>query len=321
MTAGPARSAAPPGARGPRAARLVFAAAALAFGPAAPAAGQEPRGSNDPFRLRLAVEAVNLGIAVTDSRGRFVSGLTQENFVVREDGVPQEVSFFASEVAPLDILILLDASLSMRASLDYVKEAAAIFVDRLWEGDRAMIGEFNDRIRFGGEFTDDRRRLTSSILALNPLGATALYDASILALERLHRADAERKALLVFTDGDDSRITGFGSEASSRDAIEAARLTEAAIYAIGFEGNGARVNKRFLNRLTEETGGQALFPERTGDLIGSFARIEEDLHSQYRLAYIPRIEQRDGEWRAIEVTVTGRRGLTARTRRGYYADP
>lgn len=318
MTAGSARSGAP---RGRLAGRLVLAgAAALVFWSAASAAGQE-RPGNDPFRLRLAVEAVNLGVAVTDSRGRFVSGLTEENFVVREDGVPQEISFFASEVAPLDILILLDASLSMRASLDYVKEAASIFVDRLWEGDRAMIGEFNDRIRFGGEFTDDRRRLTSSILALNPLGATALYDASILALERLHRADAERKALLVFTDGDDSRITGFGSEASSRDAIEAARLTEAAIYAIGFEGNGARVNKRFLNRLTEETGGQALFPERTGDLIGSFARIEEDLHSQYRLAYIPRIEQRDGEWRSIEVTVTGRRGLTARARRGYYADP
>lgn len=318
MTAGSARSGAP---RGRLAGRLVLAgAAALVFWSAASAAGQE-RPGNDPFRLRLAVEAVNLGVAVTDSRGRFVSGLTEENFVVREDGVPQEINFFASEVAPLDILILLDASLSMRASLDYVKEAASIFVDRLWEGDRAMIGEFNDRIRFGGEFTDDRRRLTSSILALNPLGATALYDASILALERLHRADAERKALLVFTDGDDSRITGFGSEASSRDAIEAARLTEAAIYAIGFEGNGARVNKRFLNRLTEETGGQALFPERTGDLIGSFARIEEDLHSQYRLAYIPRIEQRDGEWRSIEVTVTGRRGLTARARRGYYADP
>lgn len=318
MTAGSARSGV---SRGRLAGRLVLAgAAALVFWSAASAAGQE-RPGNDPFRLRLAVEAVNLGVAVTDSRGRFVSGLTEENFVVREDGVPQEINFFASEVAPLDILILLDASLSMRASLDYVKEAASIFVDRLWEGDRAMIGEFNDRIRFGGEFTDDRRRLTSSILALNPLGATALYDASILALERLHRADAERKALLVFTDGDDSRITGFGSEASSRDAIEAARLTEAAIYAIGFEGNGARVNKRFLNRLTEETGGQALFPERTGDLIGSFARIEEDLHSQYRLAYIPRIEQRDGEWRSIEVTVTGRRGLTARARRGYYADP
>ena len=318
MTAGSARSGV---SRGRLAGRLVLAgAAALVFWSAASAAGQE-RPGNDPFRLRLAVEAVNLGVAVTDSRGRFVSGLTEENFVVREDGVPQEINFFASEVAPLDILILLDASLSMRASLDYVKEAASIFVDRLWEGDRAMIGEFNDRIRFGGEFTDDRRRLTSSILALNPLGATALYDASILALERLHRADAERKALLVFTDGDDSRITGFGSEASSRDAIEAARLTEAAIYAIGFEGNGARVTKRFLNRLTEETGGQALFPERTGDLIGSFARIEEDLHSQYRLAYIPRIERRDGEWRSIEVTVTGRRGLTARARRGYYADP
>lgn len=275
----------------------------------------------DPFRLQVQVEAVNLGVAVSDDRGRFVSGLTAEDFIVREDGIPQEITFFAAEAAPLTILVLLDASLSMRASLDYVKEAAATFVDRLWEGDVAMIGEFNDRVRFGGEFTDDRFRLTANIMALDPLGPTALYDASILALERLHFADGDRKALLIFTDGDDSRSMGFGSEASAGDAIEAARLTDSVVYAIGFEGNGARVNKRFLRRLTEETGGQALFPERTGDLIGSFERIEADLHAQYRLAYIPRKAERDGEWREVQVSVRGRRGLTTRTRNGYYALP
>ena len=142
-----------------------------------------------------------------------------------------------------------------------------------------------------------------------------------MALERLHFADGDRKALLIFTDGDDSRSMGFGSEMNAGDAIEAARLTDAVVYAIGFEGNGARVNKRFLRRLTEETGGQALFPERTGDLISSFARIEADMHAQYRLAYIPREAERDGEWREIEVSVRGRRDLLARTRNGYYAFP
>ena len=275
----------------------------------------------DPFRIQVQVEAVSLGVAVSDDRGRFVSGLTADDFTVREDGVPQQISFFAAEAAPLTILVLLDASLSMRASLDYVKEAAATFVDRLWEGDVAMIGEFNDRVRFGGEFTDDRFRLTANIMALDPLGPTALYDASILALERLYFADGDRKALLIFTDGDDSRSMGFGSEASAGDAIEAARFTDAVVYAIGFEGNGARVNKRFLRRLTEETGGQALFPERTGDLISSFSRIEADLHAQYRLAYIPRKTERNGEWREVEVAVRGRRDLTTRTRNGYYAFP
>ncbi len=284
------------------------------------AAGGAQR-QQDPFRIQVQVEAVSLGVAVSDKRGRFVSGLTADDFIVREDGVPQQITFFAAEAAPLTILVLLDASLSMRASLDYVKEAAATFVDRLWEGDRAMIGEFNDRVRFGGEFTDDRFRLTANIMALDPLGPTALYDASILSLERLYFSDGDRKALLIFTDGDDSRSMGFGSEASAGDAIEAARLTDAVVYAIGFEGNGARVNKRFLRRLTEETGGQALFPDRTGDLIGSFERIEADLHAQYRLAYIPRDADKDGEWREIEVTVRGRRDLTTRTRNGYYAFP
>ena len=295
-----------------RVAGIAFVAAlALAHGAAA----------QDPFRIQVQVGAVNLGVAVSDERGRFVSGLKAEDFVVREDGVPQDITFFAAEAAPLTILVLLDASLSMRTNLDYVKEAAATFVDRLWEGDVAMIGEFNDRVRFGGEFTDDRFRLVANIMALDPLGPTALYDASILALERLHFADGDRKALLIFTDGDDSRSMGFGSEASAGDAIEAARLTDSVVYAIGFEGNGARVNKRFLRRLSEETGGQALFPERTGDLIGSFERIEADLHAQYRLAYIPRNAERDGAWRSVEVTIRGQRDLTTRTRNGYYAFP
>ncbi len=293
-----------------------FAGAVIAALVAMPAAGQE---GQDPFRIQVQVGAVSLGVSVTDDRGRFVSGLEASDFEVFEDGARQELTFFAAEAAPLTLIVLLDASLSMRASLDYVKEAAATFVDRLWEGDRAMIGEFNDRVRFSSEFTEDRRRLTSSILALNPLGPTALYDASIMALERLHFADGDRKALLIFTDGDDSRAMGFGSELSAGDAIEAARMTDAVVYAIGFEGNGARVNKRFLRRLTSETGGQALFPERTGDLIGSFRQIEEDLHAQYRLAYVPSNAERDGSWREVRVRVRGRDGLTARTRNGYYA--
>ncbi len=299
-----------------------FAAALASLLLAAPvvASGNDPT-RQDPFRIQVQVEAVNLGVSVTDERGRFVSGLEASDFEILEDGVPQQLTFFAAEAAPLTIIVLLDASLSMRASLDYVKEAAATFVDRLWEGDRAMIGEFNDRVRFSAEFTEDRHRLTSSILALNPLGPTALYDASIMALERLHFADGDRKALLVFTDGDDSRAMGFGSESSAGDAIEVAKLTDAVVYAIGFEGNGSRVNKRFLRRLTSETGGQALFPERTGDLVSSFSRIEEDLHAQYRLAYVPSRAEHDGEWREIRVRLRDRDGLTARTRNGYYALP
>ncbi len=274
----------------------------------------------DPPRFRLQVEAVDLGVAVTDGRGRFVSGLTRDDFEVLEDGAPQEITFFAREAAPLTILVLLDASLSMRVNLDHVKEAAATFVDRLWEGDRAMIGEFNDRVRFSTEFTEDRRRLTTSIMALNPMGPTALHDATIFALERLHFSDGERKVLLIFSDGDDSRMD-FGSEADAGDAIEAARLTHASIHVIGFDGNGARVNKRFLRQLAGETGGQALFPSRAGELVRSFEQIERDLHAQYRIAYVSSNRERDGAWREIEVRLTNRDELTARARRGYYALP
>ena len=301
--------------------RAPAAALAAALGLSGAPASAGPPAQQDPFRIQIQVEAVDLGVAVTDDRGRFIPDLLASDFEVLEDGVPQRITFFAAEAAPVTILILLDASQSMRARLDHVKEAAATFVDRLWEGDRAMIGEFNDRVRFSGEFTDDRRRLTSSIMALRPIGPTALYDASILALERLHFADAERRALLVFTDGDDTRDMGFGSEANAGDVIEASRLTDAVVYAIGFVGRGGRVNRGFLRRLAEETGGRALFPDRTGDLIGSFSRIEADIHAQYRLAYVPTNAERTGEWRRIEVRIRDRPELTARTRNGYYAVP
>jgi len=280
--------------------------------------------SGDRFQFTVEVSAVNLNVVVADKNGRFIPGLTESNFEVYEDGVRQEISFFNPEVTPITVLLLLDSSTSIRESADAVKEAAANFVRKLWEGDQAIVGDFNERIRFSTYFTEDVDRLVATIQSLYPSGWTALYDAILLSIFKLETAEG-RKALLVFTDGDDSRSVGVGSEATRDDAIEGAKFSEVSIYAIGFQGRrgfgGSGVNKGFLRKLSEETGGAAFFPGNIGELNESFSRIQEELHSQYRLAYVPSNTKQDGIWRTIEVRVKDRPDLVVRTRTGYYAVP
>jgi Ca-activated chloride channel homolog len=291
---------------------------------------QEKREANpqnsqeDRLQFRSTVEAVNLSVVVTDKKGRFIPDLVADDFLVFENRQPQEVAFFTAEVTPVTLLLLLDASTSMRESVDGVKEAASNFVSKLWEGDQAIIADFNERVRFSSHFSDDVDRLVSTIQSLYPSGWTALYDSVLLSLEKVSEAEG-RKALLVFTDGDDSRSVGYGSEATSKDVVEGAKFSEVTIYSVGFEGQtgfgGGGVNKGFLKKLSEETGGTAFFPKGIGDLNQSFEQIQDELHSQYRLAYVPVKQDRNGEWRAIEVRVKDRDDLVVRTRQGYYAVP
>jgi VWFA-related protein len=281
----------------------------------ASASSQEGR-----IQFRSTVEAVNLSVVVTDKKGRFIPDLAADDFLVFENRAPQELAFFTAEVTPVTLLVLLDASTSVRESVDSIKEAASNFVSKLWEGDQAIIADFNERVRFSSYFSDDVDRLVSTIQSLYPSGWTALYDSVLLSLEKVSEAEG-RKALLVFTDGDDSRSVGFGSEASAKDVVEGARSTEVTIYSVGFEGRGGGVNKGFLKKLSEETGGTAFFPKGIGDLNQSFEQIQDELHSQYRMAYVPSNNGKNGEWRSIEVRVKDRDDLVVRTRQGYYAVP
>jgi len=293
---------------------------------ASSAAAQESQQQQEEgrFQFRATVQAINLSVVVTDKKGRFIPDLTAEDFEVFEDNRSQQIDFFTSEVTPVTLLLLLDASTSVRGSVDGIKEAAANFVTKLWDGDQAIIADFNERIRFSSHFSGDIDRLVSTIQSLYPAGWTALYDSVLYSLDKRSQAEG-RKALGLFTDVDDSRSVGQGSEASADDAIEGAKFSEITIYAVGFQGRraaGSRgVNKGFLKDLAEETGGSAFFPKGIGDLNRDFAQIQDELHSQYRLAYVPTNKDQNGEWRSITVRIKNRDDLVVRTRQGYYAFP
>ena len=267
-------------------------------------------------RFSLGVSAVALDVVVTDQRGRFVRGLTGDDFLIMEDGVPQELAFFTSEGTPVTVLVLLDSSASVRSNLKDVQNAANRFIDRLPRGDVARIGFFHNRVVFGPRFTDNMNEHVAMINQMRPQRSTHLYDGLLASLRELSTVQ-DRKALLVFTDGDDE-----GSETSMEDALEAARRSQVSIYAVGLLGwsaaGGMDINEGLLSQVAEFTGGRAFYPTDEKDMRTAFDTISEELHRQYRMAYFPPTSEGETEWHDIEVTMTSRRGLDVRTRQGYY---
>jgi Ca-activated chloride channel family protein len=264
------------------------------------------------------VELVSITAVVHDKAGRFLAGLGPQDVQVFEDGVRQEVTLFRSasggeERIPLSIVLVLDASGSMKANLGFLQQAAVSFVQKLEGVDQALVVSFNESVKGSSDFSGDLSRLEDFIDALQAWGGTSLYDAIQYGLERV-KDQPGRKAVVVFSDGADST-----SRLQERDVVDYARSIEATIYAIGIEGSGpgGGAPRGFLKKIAEETGGAYFFPDKLGELIRTFARISEELHAHYLLAYSPK-RSPDGAFRKLEVRVS-RPGAEVRVRKGYFA--
>jgi VWFA-related protein len=265
------------------------------------------------------VSAVALDVVVTDTRGRFVRGLTQDDFLIMEDGAPQELVFFTSEGTPVTVMVLLDSSASIRSNLEEVQNAANRFINRLPRGDAARIGFFHNRVVFGPRFTDNMNEHVAMINQMRPQRSTHLYDALLASFDELSTVQ-DRKALIVFTDGDDE-----GSETSMEEALEASRRANVSVYSVGLLGwsatGGMVINEGLLTQVAEYTGGRAFFPTDEDEMRDAFDTIAEELHRQYRMAYFPPTTEDVDGWRDIEVRMTSRENLIVRTRLGYYRPP
>jgi Ca-activated chloride channel homolog len=293
-----------------------LAAAALAACLAVPATAQSPSPppaqQPKPFTFEVQVEVVSLTAVVFDKAGRFVRGLGPSDIEVYEDGVRQEVALFqeatgGEEKIPLSVVLVLDASGSMRRDLHFLQEAATTFVNKLQDVDQALVVQFNETIKGSAEFTTDAERLEQFVEALQAWGGTSLYDAVHYSLGRI-RNQPGRKALIIFSDGDDTT-----SRMKEQEVLDYARAVEATVYGVGI-GDAAR---GFLKRIASETGGETFFPEKVGDLIRAFAAISEELHNHYLLAYSP-TRPADGSWRAIQLKLN-RKDVQVRVRKGYFA--
>lgn len=274
------------------------------------------------FSFMVRVPSVTLDVVVEDELGRFVTGLTERDFAVLEDGVEQEIRYFTAELTPVTSLLLLDSSASVRSSLSAIQTAAYLFLRNMASGDRGRVATFSEGVRFGPPYGEEIWNQVSMIRAMRPFGKTALYDAILTGLQELSRVE-ERKALILVSDGEDS---GEGGSVSTREqALEGSRLSEGAIYTVGYTGwspeGGGKLNRDFLDAVAEQSGGRSFYPDEIEDLSRHFRQIQYELHRQYQIAYLPSKDRKEGGWRSIEVRIRDRDDVIARTRKGYYAAP
>jgi VWFA-related protein len=294
---------------------LLAASALVARGGSAQAPPARP-----PVVIEAGVELVSLTAVMHDKAGHFVSGLTQKDVEVLENGVRQDLLYFreaggeGADKIPLSVILTLDASGSMRDNLGFLQEAAISFVRKLEGADMALVVQFNESIKGSAEFTGDTERLEQFVEALQAWGGTSLYDSIHYSLNRI-RTQPGRKAVIVFSDGADTT-----SQMKESEVIDYARAVEATVYTVGIRGTDglmARSPRGFLRKIADETGGGFFFPERVADLIKVFSAISDELHRHYALAYAPK-RAPDGSWRAIELKVA-RPDVQVRVRKGYFA--
>jgi Ca-activated chloride channel family protein len=292
----------------------LLALGAIVAGHASPAQQQQA-----PM-FRTAVQTVPIYATVVDRAGRLVPHLEQEHFEVFDNGKPQTLTVFRSDVQPISVAIAIDTSGSMTLVLDLVKHAAEAFVLRMLPDDRGRIFSFDDHIRGSDEFTSSRDALVRHLRTEMMFGnGTRLWDAIDAALTALE-TETSRKVVLVLSDGDDT-TSGHDDD----DVLARARAQDVMIYGIGMRNRyrggpgGSMVESRpdrGLRKLTQETGGGYFELTRTTELNSTFTRVADELHRQYLMGFSP--ETLDGRVHKLDVQVKVP-GMTARARTTYQA--
>ncbi len=269
------------------------------------------------------VNEVNVVFTVTDKRGRFIKNLTQKDIKVLDDRKPvDKIQNFQSQTdLPLRVGLLVDASNSVRDRFKFEQEAAIEFLNQIVRHDRdlAFVLGFDTVPEVTQDFTNDTGKLSAGVQMLKPGGGTALYDALYLACrdKLLKRADqqAVRRAIILLSDGEDNQ-----SRVTRDEAVEMAQRAEVIVYSISTNVSGMVLKgDKVMQYIAEATGGRAFFPFKIQDVADAFSEIQDELRSQYAVAYRPPDFQMDGRYRAIEITALTDKKLRVRARKGYYA--
>jgi Ca-activated chloride channel family protein len=286
--------------------------------------------------IKVETHLIDTTLSVRDPDGTIVSGLTQNDFTVVEDGVPQKIRFFAHDnQLPLSIGLIIDESGSQEKFVkEHEKDIEAFMRQVLEPSDQAFALCFGNHLRLVSDYTSSSSAIMDGIRSFDKdnrdfpeigpkeerkLG-TALYDAIYFSVtEKLAAIHQRRKVLLVFSDGEEN-----SSEHDLLDAIGAAQNADVLVYAIrytelkhGKMDARDRYGVRALDHLTTQTGGKT-FDFHETKLKRDFNEIAGDLRSLYDLAYQSTNPTRDGTYRKVVIQAT-RPGLTVRARAGYYA--
>jgi Ca-activated chloride channel family protein len=304
--------------------------------------------------IRLNVEMVSLPVVVATRDGQRVVDLKQNDFQILEDGVVQEIAGFGLTDEPISVALAIDTSGSVEDQLARMQNEAIHFVNLLHPDDSVAIMSFAEDVQLLDDWTIDRSRNERGIKETRPGTCTKLYEAVWLAFEEVLKPVQEKKALVLFTDGDDTA----SHKATREETLELAKEGKAAVYTVYFQpsggilglGTGGGLPRRggrapttppfipqssgsgcgvmiggfpvnghgYLTDLADYSGGRVFDARKWADLGPAFEQIAEELASQYSIGYYSTNKKHDGKFRKIEVRVK-KPGLTARTKKGYYA--
>lgn len=291
----------------------------------APAKGQQPVNPADeapvdvPIIRGTGVREVNQIFTVTDKKGKFITGLRQQDFGLLDDGKrPERVIRFTQQTnLPLRVGIMLDTSSSIRQRFEFEQQAAVEFLLQvLHRQDMAFVEGFDVQLDLEQGFTNNIDLLNQGIRKLRPGGGTALFDNLYQTCrdQMLMQGSGYRKAIIMVTDGDDNY-----SHALMVDAIKMCQRAETMVYGISTNISPTKdKGDEILRTISEATGGRAFYPTRIEEVSNGFRSIEEELRSQYSLEYVPADFKADGSFRTIYLQALDPR-YKVRTRKGYFA--
>jgi Ca-activated chloride channel family protein len=274
---------------------------------------------DDDDIIKVDSNLVVLNATVIDGKGLPMLGLRQRSFHIFEDGVEQKIQFFESEETPFAAVILIDTSGSMEERIGLARSAAITFLGGIRDDDMAAIYNFDSDVRLIQDFSQSRD-VAEGVYDLKARGMTVLNDAIIKASQELARRSEKRKAVVVISDGMDTR-----SRYSADKALKAALASNSTIYTVdmsvrgtGSEESQRQISVRQLKAFAEKSGGKFISTPGGVGLRDAFRSIVTEMGNQYTLGYQPANTAADGKYRAIELKVADPKAVV-RTRKGYNA--
>ena len=263
-----------------------------------------------PPVFRSSVDIVPVYATVTDPTGAFTRGLTRDDFVVLDDGKPQQIVSFSEEAQAISVSVILDTSGSMAEARPKMLAAAGVFLDQLRPDDRATVGSL---VYAGRPFTSDKARLRSAMDLIPPDPGSPIWAALDRAVAML-QPETQRRVIVIYTDGQNTNVGQYNylkaDESSVRDRLETEGVM---LYAIGFQGVSLSGG---IKTIARRSGGRGTELGKNDDLAKALTAIADELHHQYLIGFTP--ASFDGKSHKIEVRLK-KAELTVRARQQYVA--
>lgn len=290
----------------------------------------EPQEVDEGDVIRVNTTLITVPVSVTDRGGRYIPHLRQQDFRIYEDGVEQQIAYFAPVTKPFTVALLLDTSASVHFKLKDIQDAAIAFLDQLRPDDQVMIITFNSQVEVLAEATKDRDALRDAIRRTSLRPRTLLYSAVDFVLNQRFNNIEGRKAIVLFTDGyatdDLPNRRNQGQPRLYSKTVSDAEESGVPVYLIHYEVNWPitnewraevkRVAYNYIQEITQKTGGRLYRGDTLESVADAYTAITHELGYQYSLGYYPTNTAQTGRRRRIKVTVN-RPDLVVQARDSY----